>query len=107
VGQQLDCVAYQVHDSAHVTTSPGIKGSHNFADAPSLVVEWPGEQALLVREAPSSKQATRWASEFSKHVDGSGKSAAVSAAYGRFVVQWGPEHPSKEQGAVLLGCLHE
>jgi hypothetical protein len=71
------------------------------------VVEFPGEEALLVREASSSKQATRWASEFSKHVDGSTKPAAVSAAYGRFVVQWGPAHPSKEQGAVLEGCLHE
>jgi hypothetical protein len=105
VSQQLDCVAYQAHNTAHVTTSPGIKGSPSFADAPSLVIEWPGEQALLVREAPSAQQATRWASEFSKHVDGSSKSAAVSAAYGRFVVQWGPEHPSKDQGAVLEGCL--
>lgn len=100
----LDCIASQVPSSAHVRSSGGIKGVHGFTAAPTLVVEWP-ETVLVVKEASSPKEATQWASEFSKHVGGSSNAAASSAAYGPLVVQWGPAHPSAKQSAVLEGCV--
>jgi hypothetical protein len=103
VSHQFDCIASQVPKEAHVRSSAGIKG-HGFHPAPTLVVEWP-EQVLLVKEASSANEATQWASEFKTHVDSTTTHAAYSAAFGRFVVQWGPNSPSKSQGAVLEGCL--
>lgn len=104
VSHVLDCVAYQVPGSVRVRSSAGTKGLHGFEAAPTVVVEWP-EEVLLVREARSPNQATQWASQFGKHVDTTSTAAASSAAYGRFVVQWGPKSPSAKQGAVLLGCI--
>jgi hypothetical protein len=103
VSQQFDCIASQVPKDAHVRTSAGIKG-HGFHPAPTLVVEWP-EQVLLVKEASSATEASHWAAEYKKHVDATSTPAVYSAAFGRFVVQWGPQSPSTTQGAVLEGCL--
>jgi hypothetical protein len=77
-------------------------------DAPTLVVEFGNGsgQVLVVKEASSPKQAEQWVSEYKQHFDATNAAAALSASYGRFVVQWG-ESPSAQQTAVLSGCFIE
>jgi hypothetical protein len=83
-------------------------GAHTTASPRSLEASWPGRvppERLSVREMESASQAAYVAAGLKAREANGEEFMVVSVATGRYLVQWGPQAPTVEQGAVLKGCL--
>lgn len=83
--------------------------AHTTVSAESLEASWAGGaegERLSVMKFFSASQAAYVAAKLkAKEKSGEAHFMVVAVAAGRSVVQWGPQAPTVEQGAVLKGCL--
>jgi hypothetical protein len=89
----FDCIAKR---------APG----HAAVGKTTIAVELPGSsERLIVRQVHSDALAKVLAAKLRAKQASTHSFMVVAAASSRYVIQWGPQRPTVQQGKILIGCV--